>query len=60
MYAWDVWMDLSNGSLQVSDVVTVLATTEDEAEEKAIRRRQNWLGYGTRVEVTAIAANLEH
>ena len=60
MHAYDVWVEMANGELQGEDVLTVLAMTPDEAEEKAIRRRQNWLGYGTKVEVTAIAANLEH
>ena len=62
MNAYDVWVDMENPvlGLTASDVVTVLAMTPDEAEEKAIRRRQTWRGYGTKVEVTAIAANLEH
>ena len=60
MRAYDVWVEMSNGNLQGEDVITVLARTEDDAAEKAIRRRQNWLGYGTKVEVTAVATNLEH
>ena len=60
MQAYDVWVEISDGKVHGEDVITVRATTEDEAAEKAIRKRQNWLGYGTRVEVTAIAANYEH
>ena len=57
MNVYDVWVDMSNGDLVASDVVTVRADSYDEAEEKAIRKRQNWLGYDTKVEVTAIAEN---
>ena len=60
MNLYDVWVDMSNGDLEATDVVTVRADSCDEAEEKAIRKRQNWLGYGTQVEVTGIADNLEH
>jgi hypothetical protein len=57
---YDVWLDMSNGDMEASDVVTVRADSYDEAEEKAIRKRQNWLGYDTKVEVTGIASNYEH
>ena len=60
MHTYDVWVEMSDGTYKGEDVVTVMAMNEDEAAEKAIRKRQNWLGYGTQVEVTAIAANLEH
>lgn len=60
MNVYDVWVDMSNGDLTATDVVTVRADSCDEAEEKAIRKRQNWLGYDTKVEVTGIAGNYEH
>ena len=60
MNVYDVWLDMSYGDLEASDVVTVRADSYDEAEETAIRKRQNWLGYDTKVEVTGIADNYEH
>lgn len=62
MQAYDVWVDMENPELGLtsSDVVTVRAMDSDEAEEKAVRKFQNWLGYGTKVEVSAVATNMEH
>lgn len=60
MNVYDVWVDMTNGDLTASDVITVRAMDSDEAEEKAVRKFQNWLGYGTKVEVSAVATNMEH
>ena len=51
MNAYDVWVETPEGE---EEVTTVLGTSEDDAEEKVLRR------YGEGAKVTATAPNLEH
>ena len=51
MNAYDVWVETADGQ---EEVITIPGNSEDDAEEKALRR------FGPGARVTATAPNLEH